>query len=379
MTEQKKKLRVGIIYGGRSGEHEVSLTSAHAVMENLDKDKYDIIPIAISKTGAWLLGTEPAKLLASERNAQFAEEDSLAQETTTAVTLIGDPTVRRLIPLQSNEQLQENGALDVLFPVLHGTYGEDGALQGLLEMADAPYVGCGVLGSAVGMDKEKMKMIFQNVGLPVGDYLVYRRNEWERDPEKILDAVEQRIGYPSFVKPVNLGSSVGVNKAHNREELEYAIRIAAEYDRKIIIEQNINCRECECAVLGNDEPIVSVVGEVVASGEFYDYKAKYIDNKSQITIPAEIPQETAEEIRSQAIQAFLALDLSGLARVDFFIEKETGKVYINEVNTLPGFTQISMYPKLWEASGIPYTELLDRLIELALERHADRQRNRTSL
>jgi D-alanine-D-alanine ligase len=229
------------------------------------------------------------------------------------------------------------------------------------------------------MDKEKMKMVFQSVDLPIVDYLVYRRNEWERSPENILDTVEQRTDYPCFVKPVNLGSSVGVNKARNRAELEHAINVAAEYDRKIIIERGINCREAECGVLGNDEPIASVVGEIVSSNEFYDYRAKYIDGKSQTIIPANIPPTIAEEIRRQAVQAFLALDLSGLARVDFFIERETGQVYINEVNTLPGFTSISMYPKLWEASGLSYDQLLDRLIELAIERHADRQRNRTSL
>jgi len=229
------------------------------------------------------------------------------------------------------------------------------------------------------MDKEKMKMIFRTIGLPIIDDLVYRRNEWERSPEAIMNTIEQRLGYPNFVKPVNLGSSVGINKAHNRAELEHAIQIAAEYDRKIIIERGINCRELECAVLGNDEPIASVVGEIIASNEFYDYKAKYIDNKSQCIIPADIPQATAVEIRRQAVQAFLALDLSGLSRVDFFLEKETGQVYINEVNTLPGFTEISMYPKLWKASGVSYPELLDRLIELAIERHTDRQRNRTTL
>jgi len=262
---------------------------------------------------------------------------------------------------------------------MHGTYGEDGALQGLLEMANVPYVGCGVLGSALGMDKEKMKMIFQRVGLPVGDFLVYRRSAWERAPEPVLDGIERRLGYPNFVKPVNLGSSVGVNKAHDRSELEHAINMAAEYDSKIIIERAVNCREVECAVLGNDEPLASVVGEVIASNEFYDYNAKYIDGKSEVIIPANIPQATAEEVRRQAVQAFLALDLSGLARVDFFIDKDTGQVYINEVNTMPGFTQISMYPKLWEASGLSYPQLLDRLIELAIERHADRQRNRTSM
>ncbi len=371
---KKKKLRVGLIFGGRSGEHEVSLASATSVMANLDSDKYEVVPIGITKGGTWLLGTEPARLLETE---QSVSADTGTGETT-AVTLTGDPGLRRLIPVQGSEQLEGNGALDIILPVLHGTYGEDGALQGLLEMANVPYVGCGVLGSALGMDKEKMKMVFSSIGLPIVDYLVYRRNEWERSPETIMDAIEQHLNYPCFVKPVNLGSSVGVNKAHDRGELEHAIDVAAEYDRKIIIERGINCRELECAVLGNDEPLASVVGEVVASNEFYDYNAKYIDNKSQMRIPANIPRETAEEVRRQAIKAFLALDLSGLARVDFFLEKETGQIYINEVNTLPGFTQISMYPQLWEASGLPYSQLLDRLIELAIERHTDKQRNRTS-
>ncbi|MBA2680094.1 MAG: D-alanine--D-alanine ligase [Ktedonobacteraceae bacterium] len=378
----QKRIRVGLVFGGRSGEHEVSLASAKSVMENLDPEKYEVVPIGITKAGTWLLGTSPDKLLAAGQ--EVADErtkvpgDTVTQELT-SVTLTGDPTVGHLIPLHENEQLGDRGAIDVIFPVLHGTYGEDGTLQGLLEMANVPYVGCGVLGSALGMDKEKMKMIFATAGLPNVNYLVFRRNRWERDPAAILHTIEQQIGYPNFVKPVNLGSSVGVSKARNREELSHALRVAAEYDHKIIVEQGINCRECECAVLGNDEPIASVVGEVVASNEFYDYSAKYINNKSQVIIPADIPQSTAQEIRRSAVEAFLALDLSGLSRVDFFLERETGKVYINEVNTLPGFTQISMYPKLWEASGLPYAELLDRLIELALERHADRQRNRTSL
>jgi D-alanine-D-alanine ligase len=370
----RKKQRIGLIFGGRSGEHEVSLASANSVMANLDREKYEIVPIGITRDGGWLLGTEPATLIAGERDVS----DDISTEATTAVTLTGDPRMRRLIPLEGGEDLEDNGALDVIFPVLHGTYGEDGALQGLLEMANVPYVGCGVLGSALGMDKEKMKMVFQAVGLPSVDYLVYRRNEWERSPASIMDAIEQRLGYPCFVKPVNLGSSVGISKAHERAELEHGINVAAEYDRMIIIECGINCRELECAVMGNDEPLASVVGEVIASNEFYDYHAKYIDNKSQVIIPAGIPQATAEEVRRQAVTAFQALDLNGLARVDFFLEKESGRVYINEVNTLPGFTQISMFPKLWEASGVPYAQLLDRLIELAIERHQDKQRNRTS-
>jgi D-alanine-D-alanine ligase len=374
----KRKIRVGIVFGGRSGEHEVSLASATSVMANLDSDRYEAVPIAITKEGSWLLGTRPQQLLAAERGAheEHAEGEN---EQGRAVTLTGDPRLRRLIAVEQGEELGSAGALDVIFPVLHGTYGEDGALQGLLEMANVPYVGCSVLGSALGMDKEKMKMIFQRVGLPVGDFLVYRRSAWERAPEPILEAIEQRLGYPNFVKPVNLGSSVGVNKAHDRAELQHFINEAAEYDRKIIVEKAIDCRELECAALGNDEPLISVVGEVISSNEFYDYRAKYIDNKSQVVIPADIPQATAEEVRRQAALAFQALDLSGLARIDFFLERGTNQVYINEVNTMPGFTSISMYPKLWEASGLPYKELIDRLIELAIERHADRQRNRTSL
>src|SRR5579863_7277523 len=287
-------------------------------MANLDSETYEVVPIGITKEGSWLLGTDPPTLLATETQVG---EDTTSAEQTTAVTFTGDPSLRRLIPMQGNEPLGEKGALDVIFPVLHGTYGEDGTLQGMLEMANVPYVGCGVLGAALGMDKEKMKMIFQALGLPIVDYLVYRRSQWERSPETILDAIEQRLAYPCFVKPVNLGSSVGISKAHDRGELEHAIVLAAEFDSKIIIERGINCRELECAVLGNDEPIASVVGEVIASNEFYDYNAKYIDGKSQVIIPANIPQTVADEVRRQSINAFLALDLNGLARVDFFLDK----------------------------------------------------------
>lgn len=364
--EEKKKRRVGLIFGGRSGEHEVSLASARAVMAHLDPDHYEVVPLGITKEGSWLLGTEPQQLIA-------------AAHQTTAVTLTGDPAVRRLISVQEGAGLGSQGALDVIFPVLHGTYGEDGSLQGLLDMANIPYVGCGVLGAALGMDKEKMKMLFRAKDLPIVEYQVFRRTEWERVPAAVMNTLEQSLAYPLFVKPVNLGSSVGITKAHDRQELEHAINVAAEYDRKIIVEQGIACREFECAVLGNDEPLASVVGEIISSNEFYDYRAKYIDGKSQAIIPARIPQEVTDLIRRLAITAFGALDLSGLARVDFFLEQHTGKVYLNEVNTMPGFTEISMYPLLWEASGLPYAQLLDRLIELAIERHEDRQRNRTSM
>ncbi len=378
MPDKRKKIRIGLVFGGRSGEHDVSLASANSIINSLDTEKYEIVPIGITREGTWLLGTEPQKLIAAEQAVTSDAGTGEEGEHTTAVTLTGDPSLRRLIPLQSGERLREDGTLDVIFPVLHGTYGEDGALQGLLEMANVPYIGSGVLGSALGMDKEKMKMIFRGVGLPIVDYLVYRRSTWERDPEAVMDAIEQRLGYPTFIKPANLGSSVGINKAHDRGELEHALNVAAEYDSKLIIEKGINCRELECSVLGNDEPIASVVGEVVASNEFYDYSAKYLDGKSQTIIPADIPPETAETVRRQAITAFIALDLSGLARVDFFLEKESGIVYINEVNTMPGFTEISMYPKLWEASGLSYAQLLDRLIELAVARYQDKQRNRTT-
>nr|BBH93754.1 D-alanine--D-alanine ligase A [Thermogemmatispora argillosa] len=383
--QETGKLRVGVIFGGRSGEHEVSIASATSIIEHLDRDKYEIVPIAITQEGRWLLGVEPQRLLAAETEP---ESGALRSESLgLAVTLPGDPTVGHLVPLSRPESAgtgpaaaaAEASRLDVIFPVLHGPYGEDGTLQGLLEMANVPYVGCGVLGSALGMDKEKMKMIFQAIGLPIADYLVYRRHAWERDPAAVIAAIEAKLGYPCFVKPANLGSSVGISKAHNREELEQAIALAAAYDRKIIVERGIDCRELECAVLGNDEPLASVVGEIIPSNEFYDYRAKYIDNRSQIVIPADLPQTVADQIRRYAIQAFLALDLSGLARVDFFLDKRSEQIYINEVNTMPGFTTISMYPKLWQASGLPYEELLDRLIELALERHADRQRNRTQL
>jgi len=375
-TMSQKKIRIGVVFGGRSGEHEVSLASACAVIDNLDPNKYEIVPIGITKSGQWLLGCEPAKLIAA---GQGVELDNQQNQHTSVVAITGDPTVRRLIPLQPDEQLGENDALDVIFPVMHGTYGEDGTMQGLLEMANIAYVGNGVLGAALGMDKEKMKMVFASANLPNVKYLVYRRSQWDRDPDAISAAIEEQIGYPNFVKPVNLGSSVGINKAHDREELRHAMNVAAEFDRKIIIEQGINCREFECAVLGNDEPIASVVGEVVAGNEFYDYDSKYAANStSETIIPAHIPQEASELIRRYAIQAFQALDLNGLARIDFFIDKDSNQIYINEVNTMPGFTPISMYPKLWAASGIPYNELLDRLIELGIARYEDRQRNRTT-
>jgi len=344
-------------------------------MNHLDNDKYEVFPIGITKEGAWLPDVAPAKLIATEQC--ITNESDL--KSMAMPVLSKSSNGRQAIPTENNAWLSSNEVLDVAFPVIHGSYGEDGTLQGLLDMANVPYVGCGVLGAALGMDKEKMKMIFRAAALPIVDFMACRRYEWERSPDMILDAIERRFSYPCFVKPANSGSSIGVSKAYSRNELEAVMQIAAEYDSKIIIERAINCRELECSVLGNDEPGASVVGEVIVNSEFYDYQAKYMNQDSYTVVPADIPQKIAEEIRYLAIQAFLALDLSGLARVDFFLEKETNQIYINEVNTLPSFTPQCMYPKLCEASGLSYPHLLDRLIELAMERHANRQRNRTSL
>jgi D-alanine-D-alanine ligase len=371
-----EKLRVGVIFGGRSGEHAVSIASAASVLRALDPAKYEVVPIGITHAGQWLAGVSPLLL---QEGQQTMEEAASANAEVTAVTLTADPTRHGLVSADApGSGSGSQRPLDVVIPVLHGTYGEDGTLQGLLEMAGVPYAGCGVLGSALGMDKEKAKMVFQAAGLPVVEWLTVRRGEVERDAEAAYQRIEGRFTYPVFVKPANLGSSVGVGKAHHREELGAALAAALDYDRKVIVEPGVNCRELECGVLGNDEPIASIVGEVVPSGEFYDYRAKYIDNASRLHLPAPIPHETAEELRRMAVEAFRALDLSGLARVDFFLDKDSGQLYVNEVNTMPGFTQISMYPKLWEASGIPYPELLDRLIQLGLERYQEKQRNRTS-
>lgn len=369
-----RKLRVGVIFGGRSGEHEVSLASAASVLQALDQDKYDVVPIGITQEGRWLAGADPRRMIQGVPMEQAADRSGAI----TSVTLTGDPTKHGLVPADATSSAEATGPLDLVIPVLHGTNGEDGTLQGLLEMADVAYAGSGVLGSALGMDKEKAKLVLKASGLPVVDWMITRRADVERDTDAVCDAIERRFHYPIFVKPANMGSSVGVGKAHDRDELAKALTVAVEFDRKLLVEPGINCREVECAVLGNDDPVASVVGEVVSSNEFYDYRAKYIDNASRLFIPADIPEPTAADIRRMAVHAFLALDLSGLARVDFFLDRDSGQVYINEVNTMPGFTDISMYPKLWEASGMPYPALLDRLITLGLERHADRKRNRTS-
>lgn len=366
------KLRVGVIFGGRSGEHEVSIASAESVMRALDPAKYEVVPIGITHDGRWLAGVSPAALLAG------ASLDNLnLDEHITAVAMTGDPTQHGLVPVAPGTGAAPR-PLDIALPVLHGTYGEDGTLQGLLDMADVPYAGCGVLGSALSMDKEKAKLVLIAAGLPVVDWVVARRRDVQHDPDAVYARVEARAHYPVFVKPANMGSSVGIGKADSREALARALATALEFDGKAIIEPAVHCRELECGVLGNDEPCASVVGEVVPSREFYDYRAKYIDNASRLLIPAPLPGATAAEVQRMAVAAFLALDLSGLARVDCFLDRDSGQLYINEVNTMPGFTQISMYPKLWEASGVPYPQLLDRLIHLGLERHAERRRNRTS-
>ncbi len=366
-----KAIKVGLIFGGRSGEHEVSLLSAQGVMNAIDKTKYEVVPIGITKAGRWLASGDPFKALSSGAMAE-----------SNPALLLAEPSERGLMRLEELEKEQAMTAvqvsqLDVVFPVLHGPYGEDGTVQGLLELADIPYVGAGVAASAVGMDKVLFKNVMEAYGVPVVPYMVILRKTWEREPDEVLARVEAELGYDCFVKPANLGSSVGISKAHDRAELRAALDDAARYDRKLLVEAAVDAREIEVSVLGNDEPIASVPGEIVPSNEFYDYAAKYLDGESDLLIPAPIPAQTAETISEMAVEAYRAIDCAGMARVDFLLDRETGRVYLNEVNTLPGFTPISMYPKLWEASGISYPELIDRLIQLALERHEDRSRSLT--
>ncbi|MCP1311295.1 D-alanine--D-alanine ligase [Paenibacillus tyrfis] len=367
------KIRVGLIYGGKSGEHEVSLQTALAVIKAFDLNKYEVQPFYITKQGDWHSGpqlTAPAESVEAlafdgsfESSGEFALQPFFAARPASADA-----------PIKVSGASAPSAPLDVVFPLLHGTFGEDGTIQGLLEMANIAYVGAGVLASSVGMDKISMKKMFAQEGLPQCIFRHFTRSQWEKDNSYFLMEIEISIGYPCFVKPANLGSSVGVSKARNREELLAAVNQAFRYDRKVIVEEFVNAREVEVAVLGNDEPQASVVGEIVSSSEFYDYKAKYVDGTSSMIIPAEIPQETAEEIRELALRAFTAIDGSGLSRVDFFLRKEDNRIFINEINTMPGFTPHSMYPLLWRESGKPYGELIDYLIRLALERHAEKQR-----
>ena len=378
-----KKLRVGIIYGGRSSEHEVSIASAAAVVQNLDKQRYEAIPIRIEKNGRWIIAD---RLPVSSSAAEVIEQN----RANTAHRLGRGGREAHLIAYPGDEQIMtiERGtapaitglALDVVFPVLHGPYGEDGTVQGLLELANIPYVGAGVLSSAVGMDKAVAKQVFAARGLPQANYLVVLRKEWEAAQADITANVASTLGYPVFVKPANLGSSVGISKAKREADLAAAIDVAAEFDRKIVIEAAVpNAREIEIAVLGNDSPDVSVPGEVIPSREFYDYQSKYLDADSQTIIPADLSASVTADVKRLAIEVFRAVDCAGMARVDFLMDGVTGKLYVNEINTIPGFTTISMYSKMWAASGMPYPELLDRLITLARERHTEKQQIRTSL
>jgi D-alanine-D-alanine ligase len=369
-----RKIRVGVIFGGRSGEHEVSLVSARSVMGAMDEQKYEIVPIGITKEGRWIASGDPMKAL--EAGDTGASRPA---------ALLGDPSRRGLMRLEDTERAVEAtrlAELDVVFPVLHGPYGEDGTVQGLLELAGIPYVGADVTGSALGMDKAVFKDVMQAHGLPIVDYVLVKRKQWEADPEGVLDRAEAALGYPVFTKPANLGSSVGISKCRDRAGLVAGLAEAARYDRKLLVEIAVPAaREIEVSVLGNDDPIASLPGEIVPGREFYSYEAKYIDvgdDASQLLIPAPISPEMTEQVRDLAVRAYKAIDCAGMARADFLLSRETGELYVNELNTIPGFTAISMYPKLWDASGVPYPELIDRLIELALERYEDKGRSETS-
>ena len=378
-----KKLRVGVIYGGRSGEHEVSIASAAAVLQNLDKQRYEPIPIRIEKDGRWII----ADRLPSSSSAAEVIEQSRADAAKRLgrggreAHLVAHPGDEQIMTIERGPTPAITGlALDVVFPVLHGPYGEDGTVQGLLELANIPYVGAGVLASALGMDKAVAKLAFKACGLPLARYLVVLRSDWLAQPARVTADVTTQLGYPVFVKPANLGSSVGISKAKSEADLPAAIDTAAEFDRKIVIEAAVpNAREIEIAVLGNDTPETSVPGEVIPSREFYDYEAKYLDDGSKVIIPAQLSPGIAAEVKRLAIDVYRAVDCAGMARVDFLMDGGTGALYVNEINTIPGFTTISMYSKMWAASGVPYPELLDRLITLARERHAEKQQIRTTL
>ena len=398
-----KKLRVGILFGGRSGEHEISLLSAASVFNAIDKSKYEVVPVGITKEGRWVTAADAERLLSGKagegaRPTQPAHLRAGDPEATpgAAVLATGESVVvppephqhgGSLTPFQT-DALTRRAAdrainVDIIFPVLHGTFGEDGTIQGLLELADIPYVGAGVLGSAAGMDKDVMKSLFRASGLAIVKHVTFLRSDWEDAPKKIQKLVESKLKYPVFVKPANLGSSVGISKAHDRKELGPAIKEAAKFDRKIVVEQGVGgkkqkAREIECAVLGNDRPEASVPGEIVPSTEFYDYKAKYLDEGSQLIIPAKLTKSETKTVQQLAIGAFKAVDCSGLARVDFLMDPKTRKIYLNEINTMPGFTSISMYPKLWGATGLAYPQLIEKLIQLGLDRHTEKQRNQYS-
>lgn len=362
---EKRKIRVALIFGGRSGEHEVSLTSASGIMKAMDKSKYELVPIGITKGGRWLTGDDVHQRLLDAA----AGHPVLAEVSPQLV-----PEIEKALALP----MADTGPLDVIFPVLHGPFGEDGTVQGFFELVGVPYVGAGVAASAVGMDKVMAKGLFQVYNIPVTPYRVVLRREWQTRPEQIMADCEAAFGYPMFVKPANLGSSVGVHKVKDAASFRAGMDDASQYDRKVLVEAGIDAREIEISVLGNDEPIASLPGEVISSREFYSYAAKYLDNASELIIPAQLTPAQTHEVQALAVAAFKAIDCSGLARCDFLLEKSSGQFYLNEVNTMPGFTPISMYPKLWEASGLAYSDLVDRLIELAIERYEDKQQSKTS-
>ncbi|HZS94267.1 MAG TPA: D-alanine--D-alanine ligase [Chloroflexota bacterium] len=360
-----RRIRVGVLFGGRSGEHEVSIASARSLVDALDPDRYETVPIGITREGHWLIGDSPNQFLASEVTLELPD----------TAEAVPDVTHHGIVRVNERGGIDlHQTAVDVVFPLLHGPYGEDGTVQGLLELADIPYVGSGVLGSAVSMDKLMMKAVLEHAGLPGVAYAAALSRDVERDVDGVVAKIEECLTYPVFVKPCNLGSSVGISKAGDRAALRHSLLLAARYDRRIIVEQGVDAREIECSVLGNDTPLVSVPGEVVPRNEFYDYDAKYTEGHADLIIPAELSADQTREVRDLALHAFAAVDAAGLARVDFFIRRDDGTVLLNEINTMPGFTSTSMYPKLWEATGVPYHEIADRLIELALERHAERSR-----
>lgn len=374
-----KKLRVGVVFGGRSGEHEVSVRSARSVIEALDKSLYEVVPIAITKTGKWLAPSDSSALLPTEAKRLLPAR--IIEGESRDIALIGDPSHQGLVPLDGDSSSAQ--PLDVVFPVLHGTYGEDGTIQGLLEMAGVAYVGCGVLASACGMDKVTMKALFLEAGLPICGYTWFLRSEWDKEREAVLRRVARRIGFPCFVKPANLGSSVGISKATDKKSLAAAIELAVRYDRKVIVEEGLDARELECAVMGNDEPEASLPGEYVVhdpAASFLDYTEKYSSTGHvDFVVPAQLSKAQTERIRRMSVQAFKVVDGSGLARVDFFLRRDTGELLLNELNTLPGLTDVSGFPKMWEATGMPFSKVVKRLIELALERHRDKQRTETSI
>jgi len=376
-----RKVRVGILFGGKSGEHDVSVASARSALAALDRNKYEPVLIGIDRQGRWIAGPSAAKQLsggstqnrapaqANSNGASSRADEYHGQSVAMASVhaLDRSPEARRGSPLSD---------VDVVFPILHGPLGEDGTVQGLFEVADIPYVGAGVAASAVGMDKDLLKSVLRAHGLPTVDSRVVLRSMWDTQPETVVESLERALPYPVFIKPANMGSSVGISKARIRAELREAIDQACTYDRKVLVERGIQAREVECSVLGNDRPIVSVVGEVrTRKREFYDYVAKYTEGEADLIIPADLPAATTQEVRELARRAYLAIDCAGMARADFFIEHGSGAIYVNELNTIPGLTQFSMFPKLWQASGLSYSELIDRLIQLALEKHADKKRS----